>query len=667
MTRREPGARSSVRRQLVRLLETLLAFPEYFEVAEDALLTLTLEETEEGLSNNATGIWKAAFRVSRSGTALPFSDRWAVLSRRLGTDAATAALVLDAIQESFKRWQLHRVARPALGGRLPPPQWRPASTEEERACWSLVLDALLERMAPSFAHSGAALEVLIQGLPTFLGQDLLKRLESSEALAALEPTAKARLIGALDRYLWRADQLRFSGSEVSEVHRAVAAWRESLRGDGLMDRLLVEIGESPWRKQVQLGAEDWRATLEGLADALLAEGGFSPSVRGWLSTREARGAGPFGAVVGERDPEAALLPLLFSAWSAPSTRFLEGYIAGLLARHPRHIGAVEREVERVEESDAAVAFTMRVAAGRSLRLIPWALAAVDEGRQPPSALVLAARRVGVAELNDDELVAILTQLKSHLDDPEAMVSGSELFGEILHWRRQDNHALPPDMEGLAWDFFEADLRADRAEMYRWKLAQDLLMRGSSGRIAAAAVKALTSRNLYTAEVGEELCKGLLTREPTTLMEKLGEAMLAKRTRWGLRARHVTAVLTAMPVEVVTGWLEGRGVEGARSLAGFLPRPVLRGGAGAEVAPLTAFVLGRFEEDEEVFESFLVGREGRFYSGDVAGQHAEEAERARAYLDHPVRRIREWAVHQIEAATYGAERWREEDEERRIPS
>ena len=74
-------------------------------------------------------------------------------------------------------------------------------------------------------------------------------------------------------------------------------------------------------------------------------------------------------------------------------------------------------------------------------------------------------------------------------------------------------------------------------------------------------------------------------------------------------------------------------------------------AGQPVVPgLTSYVLERFGADEEVFQEFQEGtRNGKVYSGDIAGQYEQEAEVARKFLAHPLKPVRAWAAAEIEAA------------------
>ena len=106
----------------------------------------------------------------------------------------------------------------------------------------------------------------------------------------------------------------------------------------------------------------------------------------------------------------------------------------------------------------------------------------------------------------------------------------------------------------------------------------------------------------------------------------------------------------MPEGVVRSWLDRVGKRGARVLARHLPPPALTETGGPGGPPLTEFVLSRFEDDDEVFQEFLAGTHaGQVYSGDIPAQHEEEAETARRFLGHPLRRVREWAVAEVQSA------------------
>jgi hypothetical protein len=156
------------------------------------------------------------------------------------------------------------------------------------------------------------------------------------------------------------------------------------------------------------------------------------------------------------------------------------------------------------------------------------------------------------------------------------------------------------------------------------------------------------------------------------MQALGEAVLNDKTGWKFYVHNFKMLIEALPSDVVKRWIASAGVEGARRLARHLPAPHLKeSGTHDDAIPivpdLTAWVLTEFEEDDRVFKEFMAGVYSfKMYSGDIAAQHEAEAAVARVFLDHPLRRIREWAEMEERWAMDAARQEREEAEERDLP-
>lgn len=67
----------------------------------------------------------------------------------------------------------------------------------------------------------------------------------------------------------------------------------------------------------------------------------------------------------------------------------------------------------------------------------------------------------------------------------------------------------------------------------------------------------------------------------------------------------------------------------------------------QVPPLTEWLLSEFEDDDRVFDEFCVGRYTReMYIGSMSLYFEDTEERMKPYLNHPLRRIREWAEYEI---------------------
>ncbi|SPF36730.1 hypothetical protein SBA4_1900009 [Candidatus Sulfopaludibacter sp. SbA4] len=111
--RESKGGLRGGRRTLVWAAERLAAFPTHFCEAEEILRRLALAETEDGIGNNATGIWKQMFRIVLSGAATPFRERIGLLGRLIfSTDP-------EESRAAGQAHLLHRSGRKRVGARSP--------------------------------------------------------------------------------------------------------------------------------------------------------------------------------------------------------------------------------------------------------------------------------------------------------------------------------------------------------------------------------------------------------------------------------------------------------------------------------------------------------------------------------------------------------------------
>jgi hypothetical protein len=160
--------------------------------------------------------------------------------------------------------------------------------------------------------------------------------------------------------------------------------------------------------------------------------------------------------------------------------------------------------------------------------------------------------------------------------------------------------------------------------------------------------------------------GQAQQKPQTVMRALGDALLDENLGWKLRISGVGSLLDVLPVPVVMEWLGEHGVSGARVLARSLRRPSLSAEGKPSVPALTEQVLERFDDDGETQREFVCGSGVRTYSGDIAGQHDDEARFASQFLGHRLCAVREWARVEKSFAEHDAKRHRQEDAEMLIP-
>jgi hypothetical protein len=242
---------------------------------------------------------------------------------------------------------------------------------------------------------------------------------------------------------------------------------------------------------------------------------------------------------------------------------------------------------------------------------------------------------------------------------------------LLHaWlrpNRKDSHgdSLPqePRLQEVLPTVLELALDGGERESNFWVDLVDDLAGVDINRAVDLAVRALESQDYNTRVLAESCLIRLAGTHPDEVMHGVGTAILSPSSGWRFRIDDFSRLLAALPIEIVQHWLGEAGVLGARGMARHLELPYLDDEGRPVVPPLTAFVLDRFADDEQVFREFCAGSHlGQIYSGNIAEQHDREASLARRFLNHPLRRIREWALSEIDSATRQSAYWRQRDEE-----
>jgi hypothetical protein len=182
----------------------LVRLPEHFADAERILLWLTLAETEAYV-NNASGVWRQLFRPWLSGTVIPFRARLHLLEQRFQTrDGEQLALCLGALRGPLTvegRLIERALGPPLIAGRLPPAEWRPASTREARECWTGTVE-LLKQLARSecAALREGVLDLVVKHVSAFLRCGSLPNVIDLLGAGPLPDQRLVELLRTLDRF-----------------------------------------------------------------------------------------------------------------------------------------------------------------------------------------------------------------------------------------------------------------------------------------------------------------------------------------------------------------------------------------------------------------------------------------------------------------------------------
>jgi len=188
------------------------------------------------------------------------------------------------------------------------------------------------------------------------------------------------------------------------------------------------------------------------------------------------------------------------------------------------------------------------------------------------------------------------------------------------------------------------------------------------RVSPTAVIPLLARALVSEdfEMREEAKRRLVSyavSKPKEVMRSVGKVMLSKRFRYHFFFDKDTELFKAIPLSVVTNWLHRVGVMGARCIARHLPPPFIDENHTPRVPEITAYVLDHFAADDRTFREFCAGVGSmEFYDVEGGKKRERDALVAEQFLNHPLRRIQEWAKIESQEARADAQRERMEHEE-----
>jgi hypothetical protein len=690
------------RRQLVWLAEKLTHFPETFDDAESILLRLAVAETEPHLGNSASRVWAAIFRIYLSGTPICFPNRLALLEQRLlAADTAQLPLALAGFDEILTDGPVSRLASPpVLFGRIPPPEWRPADQAERWACRKAALElaariaaggggvadsirtAVVRQLSPLLL-AGFLDEVrAIIGpppLPDALLTDVVRGLEEfldvfcREHAIPVHPLREATEPTSGDEARGESGQRKLSRTASVELEARVREWYHNLIPADLHSRVVSLVGQEYWHQHLDGNPEAWQRALGELAVDLIRSPTDFQRQLGWLCSPDARSAYRFGQALAQADTKVVLLARMLS--EVPrigGTVLARGYLERMSATRPDLLVQINEGLDRLETEDPKAAFEVLWSAGDEVRKVERLFGMVDRGALGAEFLRALEFSVRDRQLREDELLGAVDRLLL-----AAQVGNERAASAALHllwlWLRPSRRGSGVDrlraldrLRDVLFKVLEQTLAAEGQEPNCWvDLAEDVAAVDpeAGARLLAKAL----SRDYKTRALAEQSLLSLANSFPSAVMEAIGESALNPITGWVFRVDDFSRLVGALPEAVVRAWLDRVGKRGAKALARHLLPPALSETGEPVLPSLTEFVLSRFEEDDEVFREFVAGTHtGQVYTGDIPAQHEQEAEAARRFLGHALRRVREWAAAEIQSAKREAQFWRQHDEETATP-
>jgi hypothetical protein len=666
------------RRTLVWLLETMAAFPDFFDDCEACLFRLALHETEHQIGNSATEIWRNLFCIYLSGTAAPFQQRIEVLKNRISSPGFDEAkLAFRGLSKIFERSSGHIIGPPEFAGRIRPRDWQPASSDEERGCYLVALKLCAEQVSYSDAdHRSLAFGVLVDHLDSLLGGGFLDEIARVLTASALEDGEVRRLVNAVDKFLEFEQQIGRdrANEQANRYIQEVRRWVDSIRPSDFDGKLRSVCARDPWDQR--LLAQDLR-TQDDEADELAAQIRSDPSRLlphlDWLAGSEARSAERLGFALGRIDESYACGTMIIDhAIRRKSAPLLRGYVRGLVFAQRPPADEFLRLMRELEAAHPEMAVDVLVYGGDSFDALNRVVHLVESHAVSPRFLATFAMGIGRRELSVEEVGRLLPYFvaaTTAADADTARAGVRFLFTYLMFEKRRTLRSSieVEDVRSQAWRLADAALPYVETRIaYEWSQIVEQLAGYDLRRAAILFGRALLSESMEVESQAQEQLIKLASQDPNSVMEGFGQALLDPTQGWRLQI-HVLHDLTArIPPHSILAWVRKHGINAARAIARHLPRPFLDA-EDRPVVPEVLDVILREYDDDRVLSNFAAGaHSGESWWGDGSEQFRREAGDARRFLKHPNRRIRQWARHEIDQRTRLAEWEEREHAEQALP-
>ncbi len=690
----------NARRQIVWLAEKLAQLPDYFTSAEQLLFRLALAESEPHLGNSATRVWTSLYRIVQSGTPTPFPDRLKLLEKRL-REARDSHLpmLIDAFNEILKDVPITGLTgSQVILGRVPPPVWRPNDHAERQACLRAGLEMAARLSSGGGSVGDAVRTAVVERLSPLFLAGCFEQVEAVLGQGPLPDTMLAVLTRELEEFTetfcreheftFQSRQPKAEGGEeivsVMEKHPReigpdledrIRKWYARLIPDTLHGRLVSVVGRDSWQQEIAGDRESWQREIDELAVTLVSNPVEFESEIPWLASTEARSVYHLGQSLGKADTSGTLVERVFQSAREGATGVARGYLEQVSTSNSSQLGRLNAALDKLQEEDARTAFDVLWSAGPEVRKVERVFGLVDAGHLPAELLRSLEREAYSGQLNQEQLAGAVLRTINAAEDgnakaavvavrllyawlhPDRRMTGSERLAnapELVPMLRHALHAAVGSMNAAAGSVY--------LEPTFWlTLAEDLAaIDVASG--AELLAKGITNRDFKTRQLAERHLVNLATFSPSEVMKAVGEVFLHPLDVKWLQLGNISALLHTIPEVIVKEWIGRNGLPAAQAIARHLPPPYLDEDKPI-VSPLTEFVMETYEWDEHVFQEFVAGiRSRKVYTGDIASQYLEEVHTATRFLDHPLRRIRDWALSEIENARRRADYWKQRDEE-----
>jgi hypothetical protein len=663
----------SPRRQIVWLCESLAAFERHFSKCEEILFRLLAVETERGLGNNSTEIWKGLFLPVLSFTEVPFQLRHSLLLNRLaGATDQTIEAVVDAVIDAIGTHFGGRCSPPrVVGGYLTPPSWMPASAVD--------LYDLQKRLAQSFLSAieslpaslrAVAMRKTVDDLGDFHRLGLLGQLRTllDHSGAELLGIAKQKASRLLTYYT--ADEVA-TGDQGPGTAAELLAFELDLTPKSLLQRIEDTVTQNAWDVRER---HKWNSS-EGATDpyrALASDICSAPDTlakcKDLFASERVRSDGALGAMCGLEDETDALTATV-EEWlkAGVCSGFVSGYLEGAAHRQGALPPRWRNLLDELAEVHPRIVADITLGSDHTQRGLHRLLQATRTGVIQPAILYRLAFTKWSDAMDDAARVEVVASL---CKTPETVriesLSTSLKLGQL--WGSFGKAPYTPDLSGTLQLLLEQAIGVTR-EADAWVDVMSSVGITLPQEAIGLATAALVLRKPMQSVPNDLLLpplKHLAASHPTLAMSAIGDLLLDPKHRSLFGMLKFEGLFDSIGLDAVREWAMDKPTDTIALVARHLDGPSISPG-GPVVPPVADWLFQKFGTDGRVFAEFCLGRHAFEWRGGTAmDRRPALQELVEPFLNHERQWVRKWANYELKL-NKEEEKWdalHEEDVERR---
>jgi hypothetical protein len=550
-----------------------------------------------------------------------------------------------------------------VGGILAPAPWRVTSTEQ--------LKELRQGFAEMFLKACTSLDekelkhfqaTLPKNLLPFVFLDLTDALRSVYG-APLNVSIAVAMTESIRRVIQIVEHERYKHQGVPWT-KSLRQWEADLKPGRLKDRLAFLLQQSPWELEDSTDANEPYSTM---AEELSVDTSSLGKLSAVLSNDENKGAFNLGNACGRRENHLSF-DAQVKTWlrDGMCDSYVAGYIFARLASSATVTEDWQDELDQIVQTHPLYCATITSMIDLSDRGFKRLMNLVDIGSVSD---VQVYSRLGVGGwlnvLSDDMQTDVCNRL-AKVDESAKGLGASIAVDLIFMWTHLNDEQVPSHLKEFCFSFLQLAMTSTEfKETYKWSELASKLVDEYPVRIAKLILDMYQPSSLnirFDMERLDPIIVKAATLKPKEVMDSLGDVLLNEETRMIFEIVRHEGIFETIGQQIIEDWIAENGSDYLGNIASHLASPFVDQHGQVVVPTVLEWLFSMYEDDDEIFEGFLSGRHRlNVIVGNVEVTEMEHA--MKPFMEHPLRRVRDWALWEIQQAKRESE-WNEGYEEKR---